>query len=71
MHINELGVYHVHLQLLLILFPQVNPTYEAAVEALRCLQPQDVDEIRSYRVPPEGMLPVIEAICLLFGEEQS
>ena len=52
-------------------FDSVEPTYQAARAALDSLDKHSVEEIRSYRVPPEGIVIVMEALCLLFNREKS
>ncbi|XP_048836493.1 dynein heavy chain domain-containing protein 1 isoform X2 [Brienomyrus brachyistius] len=48
-------------------FQQVSPLYHAAVQAVQSLSQSDVNEVRHYRQPPDGVMPVMDAICLLFG----
>eukprot|EP00058_Branchiostoma_floridae_P015154 XP_002600642.1 hypothetical protein BRAFLDRAFT_102421 [Branchiostoma floridae] len=50
-------------------FDKVNPAYTAAVSALRSLSHSDLDEIKSYRVPPPGVVLVVNALCIIFGVE--
>ena len=46
---------------------QVNPTYHVALTALKSINIHDIDEVRSFRAPPVGVVLVMEAICLLFS----
>nr|XP_006818816.1 PREDICTED: uncharacterized protein LOC100376274 [Saccoglossus kowalevskii] len=47
---------------------KVDPIYDAALSALKSLNPLDVNEIRSYRVPPAIVVNVVNALCLLFKQ---
>ncbi|XP_041128422.1 dynein heavy chain domain-containing protein 1 [Polyodon spathula] len=47
---------------------EVSPMYQAALNALQSLKVQHVEEIRSYRVPPEKVCLVTDALCLMFGK---
>ncbi|XP_066556290.1 dynein heavy chain domain-containing protein 1 [Amia ocellicauda] len=49
-------------------FNEVSPLYQAALDALRSLRLADIEEIRSYRVPPEIVVLVMDAVCLMFGK---
>ena len=44
--------------------------FSAAWKAINSLNIYDVEEIRSYRTPPELVTLVVNAICLLFNKEQ-
>lgn len=48
-------------------FSQVSPLFQAAVEALQALSQSDLDEVRHYRIPPDGVVAVIDVICMLFN----
>ncbi|XP_042622934.1 dynein heavy chain domain-containing protein 1 isoform X2 [Cyprinus carpio] len=48
-------------------FKQVSPLYQAAVEALQALSQSDLDEMRHYRMPPDGFVMVMDLICMLFN----
>ncbi|XP_021335614.3 dynein heavy chain domain-containing protein 1 isoform X2 [Danio rerio] len=48
-------------------FKQVSPLYQAALEALQALSQSDLDEIRHYRMPPDGVVMVMDIICMLFN----
>ena len=45
--------------------------FAAAWKAINSLNVYDVEEIRSYRTPPELVTLVVNAICLLFNKEQT
>ncbi|XP_023931630.1 dynein heavy chain 6, axonemal-like [Lingula anatina] len=51
-------------------FDKVNPTYFAALNALMSLSIHDIDEIKSYRAPPEAVIEVVKVICSLFYKPQ-
>ncbi|KAJ8280160.1 hypothetical protein GJAV_G00051250 [Gymnothorax javanicus] len=46
---------------------QVSPLYQAALEAMRSLSQSDLEELRRYRRPPEGVMGVLDVICVLFA----
>ncbi|XP_073667956.1 dynein heavy chain domain-containing protein 1 [Paramisgurnus dabryanus] len=48
-------------------FKQASPLFQAAVEALQALSQSDLDEVRHYRIPPDGVVAVIDVICMLFN----
>lgn len=50
---------------------QVNPLFDAAWRAINLLDIHDVEEIRSYRTPPAIVKLVVDAVCLMFGKEQT
>ncbi|XP_028405416.1 dynein heavy chain domain-containing protein 1-like isoform X2 [Dendronephthya gigantea] len=50
---------------------RVSPVFRSAYDALRALNVYDVEEIRSYRTPPELVVLVVNAVCLLFGKEET
>lgn len=37
------------------------------MKILSCLNPSDLDEVRHYRDPPDGVVKIMDAICLLFN----
>ncbi|KAJ8313861.1 hypothetical protein KUTeg_008422 [Tegillarca granosa] len=51
-------------------FDKVNPNYQAALTALESLSKNDLDEVRSFRTPPELVQFVLNALCLLFSVPQ-
>lgn len=55
---------------ILLLF-QVSPVFRSAYDALRALNVYDVEEIRSYRTPPDQVVLVVNAVCLLFGKDET
>jgi hypothetical protein len=55
----------------IVLCFQVNPVFRSAYDALRALNVYDVEEIRSYRTPPRQVVLVVNAVCLLFGKEET
>ncbi|KAF7656220.1 hypothetical protein LDENG_00044700 [Lucifuga dentata] len=46
---------------------QANPLFLSGLSILSCLNPADLEEVRHYRSPPEGVVKVMDAICLLFN----
>ncbi|XP_067287609.1 dynein heavy chain domain-containing protein 1 [Pseudorasbora parva] len=48
-------------------FKQVSPLYRTAVKALQALSQSDLDEMRHYRMPPDGVVMVMDIICMLFN----
>ncbi|KAL6470881.1 hypothetical protein MHYP_G00195310 [Metynnis hypsauchen] len=46
---------------------EVSPLYQAALKALQSLNQSDLDEVRHYRHPPDGVVMLINAICMLFN----
>ncbi|KAH3716365.1 hypothetical protein DPMN_059086 [Dreissena polymorpha] len=51
-------------------FDKLNPNYKAAISALSALNRQDLDEVKSFRAPPELVKYVVYALCLLFDKPQ-
>ncbi|KAL0973177.1 hypothetical protein UPYG_G00199950 [Umbra pygmaea] len=47
-------------------FKEVSPLYQTALNALQSLSPADLHEVQCYRFPPEGVVLIMDAICLLF-----
>ncbi len=37
------------------------------LKILKCLNPCDLEEVRHYRDPPDGVVKIMDAICLLFN----
>ncbi|XP_053095490.1 dynein heavy chain domain-containing protein 1 isoform X3 [Pangasianodon hypophthalmus] len=46
---------------------EVTPLYQAALKALLSLNQSDLDEVRHYRHPPDGVVILMNAICRLFN----
>ncbi|XP_072546843.1 dynein heavy chain domain-containing protein 1 [Salminus brasiliensis] len=46
---------------------EVGPLYQAALKALKSLNQSDLDEVRHYRHPPDGVVMLMNAICMLFN----
>ncbi|KAI4890234.1 hypothetical protein NFI96_014008 [Prochilodus magdalenae] len=46
---------------------EVSPLYQAALKALQSLNQSDLDEVRHYRNPPDGVVTLMNAICMLFN----
>ncbi|KAM4583530.1 dynein heavy chain domain-containing protein 1 [Odontesthes bonariensis] len=46
---------------------QINSVFEAGIKILKCLNPSDLEEVRHYRDPPDGVVRIMDAICLLFN----
>ncbi|XP_056008158.1 dynein heavy chain domain-containing protein 1-like [Ostrea edulis] len=49
---------------------KVNPNYHAAMTALKYLCKGDIEEVKSYRLPPELVEFVLNSLCLLFDVPQ-
>ncbi|XP_045902961.1 dynein heavy chain domain-containing protein 1 isoform X2 [Micropterus dolomieu] len=49
---------------------QVRPVFLSGVKILNCLNPSDLEEVRHYRDPPDGVVKIMDAICLLFNRSQ-
>ena len=47
--------------------PQVVPVLLSGLKLLSCLNPCDLEEVRHYRDPPEGVVRIMDAVCLLFN----
>lgn len=39
----------------------------SGLKVLNCLNPSDLEEVRHYRDPPDGVVKIMDAICLLFN----
>lgn len=39
----------------------------SGLKILNCLNPSDLEEVRHYRDPPDGVVKIMDAICLLFN----
>ncbi|KAM9769930.1 dynein heavy chain domain-containing protein 1 [Menidia menidia] len=46
---------------------QINSVFVSAINILKCLNPSDLEEVRHYRDPPDGVVKIMDAICLLFN----
>ena len=46
------------------------PALKAATDSLSCLEAKDISEISKYAVPPQDLVMVLNAVCLLKGEKQ-
>jgi dynein heavy chain len=47
------------------------PKYYAAVKAVQSLDKSDITEVKSFVRPPELVMFVMNAVCLLFGQPQT
>ncbi|PWA32577.1 hypothetical protein CCH79_00015090, partial [Gambusia affinis] len=45
----------------------IQSIFLAGVEILNCLNQADLEEVRHYRDPPEGVVKMMDAICLMFN----
>ncbi|XP_074546665.1 dynein heavy chain domain-containing protein 1 [Halichoeres trimaculatus] len=45
---------------------EVMPVFMSGLKVLNFLNPSDLEEVRHYRDPPNGVVEVMDAICLLF-----
>ena len=50
---------------------QVAPLYSSALEGLSAVNKRDTLEIMSYREPPTALVPVFNALCMLFDRPQT
>ncbi|KAM3865290.1 LOW QUALITY PROTEIN: dynein heavy chain domain-containing protein 1-like [Diretmus argenteus] len=50
---------------------QACPLFLSGLQILECLSPSDLEEVRHYRNPPDGVVKIMEAICLLFNRPPS
>lgn len=50
-------------------FDKVNPTYYAAIDAVKMLDQHDIDELKSFRVPPDLIRIVGDCLCVIFGKD--
>ncbi|XP_066518551.1 dynein heavy chain domain-containing protein 1 [Hoplias malabaricus] len=48
---------------------EVSPLYQAACKALQSLNQSDIDEVRHYRHPPDGVVMLMNALCMLFNRQ--
>ncbi|XP_042341799.1 dynein heavy chain domain-containing protein 1 [Plectropomus leopardus] len=49
---------------------QVRSVFLSGLKILSCLNPSDLEEVRHYRDPPDGVVKIMDAICLLFNRPQ-
>jgi len=47
------------------------PAYYAAVKSLKSLNKNDITEVKTFTKPPELVMTVMEAVCLLKGVKPS
>lgn len=52
---------------ILFYFSEVEPVFFSGLKILNCLNSPDLDEVRHYRDPPEGVVKIMDAVCLLFN----
>ncbi|XP_070211333.1 dynein heavy chain domain-containing protein 1-like isoform X3 [Littorina saxatilis] len=52
-------------------FDKVNPVYQAAQRALNALNRNDIEELKSYPSPPEQVVLLCNALCLMMGKPQT
>ncbi|KAM9818029.1 dynein heavy chain domain-containing protein 1 isoform 3-T7 [Syngnathus typhle] len=45
---------------------ELSPYFQAALDVLHSLDPLDLEEVRHYRDPPDGVVLVMDAVLLLF-----
>ncbi|KAM4595719.1 dynein heavy chain domain-containing protein 1 [Fundulus diaphanus] len=45
----------------------IKPVFLSALEVLNCLNPSDLEEVRHYRDPPDRVVKIMDAICLMFN----
>ncbi|XP_062409103.1 dynein heavy chain domain-containing protein 1-like [Sardina pilchardus] len=50
---------------------QVTQLYNKTVNALKSLSQVDLEEVRGYRCPPEGVVLVMDAICMIFDRPRN
>lgn len=48
-------------------FLKVKPVFLSGLKMYSFLSPSDLEEVRHYRDPPDGILKIMDAICLLFN----
>ncbi|XP_053710883.1 dynein heavy chain domain-containing protein 1 isoform X1 [Synchiropus splendidus] len=46
---------------------EVKNIFYSNQKLLKCLNPADLEEVRHYRDPPDGVVKIMDAICLLFN----
>ncbi|XP_029900968.1 dynein heavy chain domain-containing protein 1 [Myripristis murdjan] len=50
---------------------QVTTLFLSGLKILECLSAADLEEVRHYRDPPDGVVKIMDAICLLFNHPPS
>uniref|UniRef100_A0A8C6KV71 Si:dkey-11m19.5 n=1 Tax=Nothobranchius furzeri TaxID=105023 RepID=A0A8C6KV71_NOTFU len=45
----------------------IKPVLLSGLKILQCLKPSDFEEVRHYRDPPDGVVKIMDAVCLLFN----
>lgn len=50
----------------MLFFFKGKPEFLSGMRVLCCLNPSDLNEVRHYRDPPDGVVKIMDAICLLF-----
>ena len=50
---------------------KVDPIYHSALDALSAVRREDIVEMMSYREPPATLLPIFNALCMLFDRPES
>ncbi|XP_051802066.1 dynein heavy chain domain-containing protein 1 isoform X2 [Acanthochromis polyacanthus] len=46
---------------------QEKPAFLSYLRILKCLNPSDLEEVRHYRDPPDRVVKILDAVCLLFN----
>ncbi|KAL7403667.1 hypothetical protein ABVT39_003475 [Epinephelus coioides] len=46
---------------------QMRHVFLSGLKIINCLNPSDLEEVRHYRDPPDGVVKIMDAICLLFN----
>ncbi|KAM6940220.1 dynein heavy chain domain-containing protein 1 [Xenentodon cancila] len=46
---------------------EIKPAFLLSLKILECLNPSDLEEVRHYRDPPEKVVKIMDAVCLLFN----
>ena len=49
---------------------EVEPVYEASLEALSAVTLNEILEFNTYRSPPTVLFPLFNTICMLFDREE-
>ncbi|VEL14540.1 unnamed protein product [Protopolystoma xenopodis] len=48
----------------------MGPVYEAALLGVTSLTKEALDEVRTYREPPDGVKICMKTVCMLLGREE-